>query len=82
MRVVLIAHDDVDALGWQVQQPSLGAVEVVTIWPRTAGRCRGLTADAVLVTDKARRKLTDGEYRALLHEALPVVASGGTVVRS
>jgi hypothetical protein len=49
--IVLIAADMGDGRAWIGRQPRPGPVVVVT--PRSPDGCRGVTADAILVTDLA-----------------------------
>lgn len=74
---MLIAEDGDDAEAWQQRQPSLGAIDVVWVSPRSPGRARGQVCDAVLVTDNARQSLTDEQYTRLLEQAMPSVATRG-----
>lgn len=71
MTVVLIAADMADGRAWCARQPC-PPQRTVVITPRSPDGCRGLRADAVLITEAAAyyRRLD-----ALLAVAMPCVAT-------
>lgn len=73
---VLIAASRDDAVGWVARQPWLVWSDVVWISPRSRDRCRGETADVVLLTDGAAR-LPSRVIMELREVALPCIAARG-----
>jgi hypothetical protein len=75
VHAVLIAANRDDAVGWVARQPWLVWSDVVWISPRSRDRCRGETADVVLLTDEAGRRLSSRVISELRDVALPCTAS-------